>query len=311
MNEKKYLLAILLFFIRQGLPNPLAAQEDQFNFSQRALAAKIETLNAALIEASKQKDVSRLVEFYAEDALLLAEYQPLVDGKSGIKQYYSTIFQRQELRSYTKQHHELFNFGKVLLEIGVFEKEFHTQASQKGQYWQIWEIDAEGEFRLAAETFGFFRDLKNPQNLVVDSLEGAVWQLRSREGVQIPLEFDAYSALMENIVRDRDTPKVLELFTEDAFYTPFADTTKTGIENLSTHYYAYHKNPVRIDSIEGSTYDYIPVSDGVIRFTQFYVEWTVPGYSGKNEGTGISYWRRQADNSLKIHRQIAHHTYFK
>ncbi len=270
----------------------------------------IEILNGKLISAAITNNTDVLQSLYTKNALLLAEYMPIIDGNTGIVQYYDQIFKRQNLKTYEKEISEIFDFGKVILEIGVYKKSFENAQEQAGQYWNIWRLQEDGNLLLDAESFGLFNPLENPSALTVDAVQGTVWGTQKiRMNVAIPLEFDAYAALMENTVRDRDTKKVLEMYTTDGAYTPFSDTTKVGAENLSKHYYAYHKNPVIIDSIETATYDYLLVPNGVIRFTQFYVEWTVPGYSGKSQGTGISYCTRQADNSLKIHRQIAHHTH--
>lgn len=273
--------------------------------------AEIEALNHQLTSAALTNNFTKVQPLYTEHPLLLAEYMPIIDSKDGIAQYYDQLLKRQTLETFEKEISELFDFGKTVLEIGVYKKSFKNAKNQSGQYWNIWQLQEDGSLLLSAESYGLFNPLEDPSILTVNSIQGAVWDTQKVRGqVKIPLEFDAYAALMENIVRDRDTKKLLQLYTEDGAYTPFADTTKMGAENLSKHYHAYHKNPVTIDSIETSTYDYLPVSDGVIRFTQFYVEWTVPGFSGKNQGTGVSYWKRQEDNTLKIHRQIGHHIHF-
>lgn len=278
--------------------------------SELSLKVKIETLNNALIAAAMARDFTKAEHLYSENIILLAEYMPIVESKAGIQKYFTEIFKRQNLKIFEKETSEIFDFGETIIEIGVFKKSFENTKNQTGQYWNIWKLQEDGTLLLSAETYGLFFPLENPSTLVVDSIPGTVWNsLQVRKGVKIPLEFDAYSALMENIVRDRDTEKILELYTEDGSYTPFVDTTKAGKENLTKHFYAYHKNPVVIDSIESSTYDFILVPNGVIRFTQFYVEWTVPGFSGKNQGSGIQYWKRQENNALRLHRQIGHHTY--
>lgn len=306
--KKRVLILTVIISITFSCTNVDKKQEATLSDSE--VKKKILTLNNALVEAAMSKNFDQVADIYAEDALLLAEYNPLIDGKAGIKKYYTEIFKRQNPRTYKKEMTELFNFGKTVLEIGTFQKFFADQEEQSGPYWNVWELQEEGILLLKSETFGFFDQIENPSTLVVDSIPECIWKMRARENIQIPLEYNAYGALMENIVRDRDTKKLLELYTEDGSYTPYLDTTKAGAINLSTHYYAYHKNPVVIDSIETSTYDYILVPNGVIWHTQFYVEWTVPELSGKNEGTGIVYWKRQDENSLRIHRQIGHHTYF-
>ncbi len=305
MTQKTTISALLI-----GL---LISCGEASNQNERPLASegtvkeKIQLLNDQLIWAAENDAISKSMELFADDALLLPEYMPIIEEKEGIKKYYTEIYEREQLTGYQKKTEEVFNFETTILEIGTYEKTFANQPDRSGPYWNIWRLQPDGSLHLQVETFGFFKPLPNPAINVVDSVPGSVWRLGPRKGTQIPLEFDAYAALMENIVRDRDTEKVISLYTDDGSYTPFVDTTKTGIANLSKHYYAYHKNPVIIDSIEAGTYDFIPVPDGVLRISQFYVEWTVPDFSGKNEGAGISYWRRQEDNSLKIHRHIGHH----
>ena len=140
--------------------------------------------------------------------------------------------------------------------------------------------------------------------------EKAEYQKKERSGKEMPIELELYSAYGENLVRDRNTEGVIDRYTKDGIYFPFADTAKTGNDELSKHFKAYHKTPVKIDIIEVWTYHYELVPDGMIRIGRFYVIWTLNnGYTGTSTGAGLSYWKRNEKNELKIHRQIGTHIY--
>lgn len=283
-----------------------ASKESQ-GLPTQAVKGRIQQLNQSLTEAAKDQDFSRVADLYTDDAILLAAYNPLIDGKRDIETYYTEVFHRQKLTAYQKETEELFDFGNTLLEIGSFKKEFDTEPSLEGKYMNVWKRTATGDLGLKSESFGYYHPVDTPEKLRVFSLKDKTPGLQAREGKTVPLELDVYDALNENCVRDRDTKKLIESYTEDAVYYPFADTRKAGIEALRTHFTEYHRNPVKIDSIQIWTYDYEPVGDGIIQYAKFYVQWTVPGFTGSTQGTGQIYFKRQADHSLKIFRQIGLH----
>lgn len=285
----------------------VSKNKDSSDLNPINLEEKINELNKVLIEAAVNKDFSKAISLYQDDAILLAEYNPLIDGIENIEKYYTEIFEKQDLVSYQKQTEELFEFEDTLLEIGKFKKLFNDDQTHEGKYINVWKQDEAGSIHLKTESFGYFHPIENAISLRVLSLEDESIGLTSRNGKNIPLELDAYDALNENFVRDRNTKKLLESYTDDAIYYPFANTEKSGKKILTEHYIDYHRNPVKIDSIQVWTYDFEVVEDGYIQYSKFYVKWTVPGYTGSTQGNGLNYYRRQEDNSLKIYRQIGLH----
>ncbi|MEQ9167614.1 MAG: hypothetical protein RLO12_15250 [Fulvivirga sp.] len=267
------------------------------------LRATIASLNNQLIAAAKARDFAQVDNLYLNDAILLAEYNPLIAGKQDIEKYYTEMFKRQEVTDYQKETTELFDFGATILEIGDFKKSFNNAQQQEGKYFNVWQMSDAGTLHLKSESFGYYHPIDSPAALRVYLPEKMLTPRKTS------LELEAYHALNENCVRDRDTEKLLTSYTDDAIYYPFADTKKAGIEVLTEHFTAYHTPPVKIDSIEIETFDYIPVDDGIIQYSQFFVKWTVPGFSGITEGTGQIYLKRQADNSLKMHRQLGMHVH--
>ncbi|MEQ8686192.1 MAG: DUF4440 domain-containing protein [Imperialibacter sp.] len=269
----------------------------------KELKTQVSQLNERLVEAAKDKNINAVIDRYAADAVLMAEYQPVIKGRKSIAAYYTALFAQQQVISYRKVTTELLDFDSTVLEMGTFTKKLANERGFQGKYWNVWRKTAEGDLLLQAETFGFFHPVDDPSEWVVEGLP------MEPSSVRTTVELDAYNALMENIVRDRDTETIISLFSEDAAYYPFADTTKTGRTGLHQHYTDYHRPPVTIDSIEVWSYDYLEVAEGIIELSQFYVEWSVPNLSGHTQGTGMRYWKRQPDHSLRLHRMIGLHEY--
>jgi hypothetical protein len=117
---------------------------------------------------------------------------------------------------------------------------------------------------------------------------------------------------MEKGVRIRDGVLRSEFFTEDARFMPFADSTKTGIEQLKPYLIAYStRGNVTIDSIACYTYHHEDFNDFILEYAMFKVKWRVPDVSGMTEGKGIRIWKRQKDKSLKLYREIGTHDHLK
>ena len=276
-------------------------------FSQRNFKSKLETLNQQLIEAALTKKFQRAERLYSDSTILMAEYQPVLDGKRQIMAYYSEMFSRQDLKTYNRQTMEITDFGNLILEIGLFQKEFADGNKLKGKYFNSWSVNENGDFSLRAECFGFFGEPENKQDYRVMDLLDENEPLKGRKGKKIPKEIQAYNAFGENLVRDRNTQGVVDAYTKDGVYFPFADTAKTGYQELLTHFTQYHSHPVKIDSIEVWAHDYDWVPGGLVKYNKFWVKWTVPdGYTGVSSGAGISYWKKIGDEYLR-HRQVATH----
>ena len=258
--------------------------------------------NQQIIKATKAKSFDGISDFYDNETFLMAEYNPLIHTKKNIKIYYDTIFARENVVAYTRQTVDIVRFTDKIIEIGLFTKILEDSEKFRGKYFNVWKLNNEGQLKLRAESFGYLHQVENPSILLVPEANTS-----KTKAINIPLELDAYNALNETNVIDRIPERSANVYADDAMYLPFADTIKTGKSNLLKHYTAYYQNPAKIDSIQEITYAYDEVENGYIRYTGFYVDWSVPGFSGNTIGTGISYWRREKDNTLRLYRQIGLH----
>ena len=266
--------------------------------AQEKTKQALETLNERLIRAALNKDFESVEGLYSDSTILMAEYQPTLDGKLKIAAYYSEIFKRQDLKTYERRTMEVMDFGTLILEIGLFQKELANKEKLKGKYFNSWSRNSNGEFTLRAECFGFFGEPQNKEGHRVMPLLDLNEPLIGRNGKKIPKEIQAYNAYGENLVRDRNTMGVVNSYTKDGVYFPFADTAKTGYKELLTHFTQYHSHPVKIDSIEVWTHDYDWVPGGLIKYNKFWVKWTVPdGYTGISSGLAYPIGRRSETNT--------------
>ncbi len=291
-----YLLLLTGLYFSCTRQQPSEPKQDPID-----LKTQVSHLNIRLEEATKTSNLSAVIDLYEDDAVLMAEYHPVIKGKKSIEAYYAGLFEKQSVTDNQYVTTEIFDFDSTILEMGTFTKTLSSQQPLQGKYWHVWGKSGDGKLFLKAESFGFFHPVDNPSAWVVAGLA------KEPKSIRTTIELDAYNALMENIVRDRDTETIIGLFSKDAAYYPFADTTKAGRSVLHQHYTDYHRPPVNIDSIEVWSYDYINVADGIIELSQFYVEWSVPNLSGHTQGTGMRYWKRQSDLSLRLHRMIGLH----
>ncbi|GAA4275840.1 YybH family protein [Aquimarina mytili] len=296
-------LVILIFF---SCTNSSTKEPDIKTSEDRAIKKQLQQYNIRIIDAAKTKSFTKISDLYADDVMLMAEYHPLIKNKKNIKRYYDEIFDRETLKKYSREIIEITVFEKRVIEIGLFTKILDNAKEYRGKYLNVWKLSNDTQLTLKAQAFGYLHPIEDPNALIVEGINAVKYN-----AIGIPWEMEAYSALNKTNVMDRIPERSANGYTKDAMYLPFADTIKTGKATLIKHYKEYYKYPVKIDSIQGWTYDYDVVEDGYIRYTGFYVDWSVPEFSGNTQGSGISYWRRVEDNSLRIHRQIGTHIHKK
>ena len=90
---------------------------------------------------------------------------------------------------------------------------------------------------------------------------------------------------------------------------PFAEPAVSGtdIKPYLTEY--SRRGEVTIDTVSIYTDHFERFEDQLLEYCQFRVQWTAGINSGRTTGKGIRIWRRQADGSLKMYREIGTHNY--
>lgn len=278
---------------------------------------QIQKLSAILTAAEKNDDIKSFLAHYDENAISMPEYQPALTGVDEVEAFYKEIFQRQAIKVFERKVDEIINLDNTILEIGTFKKEYtdassDTLLTQNGKYWNIWQVQPDGRFKLKGEAFGFFHPVKNPGALVVQLPKTQPAKSEIASDKKISFELKAYNALNEKLVKIRDGAQRSEFYTDDAKFMPFAEPTVTGINEIKPYLIEYStRGDVNIDSLAVYTYHYENLDDYILEYSKFKVKWSVPQLSGRTEGKGIRLWKRQEDKSLKIFRHIGTHNHIE
>lgn len=299
---KKYIYLAIILIVQIACKNKNSSNKiDELEPSQ-TLENLLLAYNQKIIKASKTKSFEVIRDLYDHESLLMTDYNPLIVSSENIKIFYDTIFARNNIKEYKRETIDVLEFPNRIIEIGLFTKVFENSDKLEGKYFNVWKHNENGTLKLRAEAFGYLKRMDDPTMFLVPEASAS-----ESKTIAVPREIAAYIALGKSNVFARIPEKSADSYTDDTMYLPFADTIKHGKTVLLKHYEAYYHNPVKIDSLEIMTYAYDTVENGYIKYGGFYVDWTVPGFSGNSKGTGISYWRREKDNSLRIHRQIGLH----
>lgn len=279
--------------------------------SREANEQQLRRLSQQITEAEVADDLPSFIQTYSQQAISMPEYQLTLSGRAEIESYYREIFKRQNIKTYQRQVQEFIHLGKTIVEIGTFIKEYTRSENDSlitlsGQYWNVWAA-ADGNFKLKGEAFGYFHPVAHPETLIVTNHpqpDEADVPIKN----EIPFELKAYNALMEKGVRNRDAMLRSGFFMEAGSFKPFADTTVTGMDQIKPFLKAYSsRGTVTINSIICYTYDFEYDGDYLLEYDMFKVAWSRPDVSGRTEGKGIRIWKRQADHSLRLYREIGTH----
>jgi ketosteroid isomerase-like protein len=108
--------------------------------------------------AVAQKDINSLISFYADDACLLPTAEPIVKGKSSIKQEWQHIFQIPDFSnksSLTKI--EISKDGSMAYTMGsylaIMQGEDGNSVQEPGKWVTIWKKQSDGQWLIIVDTY--------------------------------------------------------------------------------------------------------------------------------------------------------------
>ncbi|MBT31334.1 MAG: hypothetical protein CMO01_16895 [Thalassobius sp.] len=279
--------------------------------SNKTVDTRILEMNELFINSILNENLEDRLKYYSDEILCMPEFQLSMRGTEMIKTYYSEIFKREEVELLEKEVFEIIPMGKTLVEMGTFKKHYKMADSNEmiklnGKYCNVWEIQPDEKLMLKAECWGYFHPVEKPESQVVD-LKEALTEILPDVNNPIAFELAALNALMEKGVQTHDAALRSAFFTQDGMFLPFADSIKTGFTEINEHLIEYTSNNVSIDSIHVYNQGFEAFDDYVIEYPKFYVAWSLQEAKGISHGKGIRIWKRQADCTLKLYREIGLH----
>jgi ketosteroid isomerase-like protein len=281
-----------------------------------ALAEEIQRRNTDLSAAWLSGDVDRRMLHYAADSISNPDYQPRLYGPGSIARYYRVLASRHRVIAHTRRTTEILPLddGSVL-ETGRFELTRAPRAegvshSHQGRYAHLWRRQPEGALKLKAEVWGYFERIENPASYSLGEREVSGRAAPSGDPA-VEAELGKLNMLDAEAVKAHDAAAKIARYADDAIYMPYADTPKVGIDEIRAHFVRYTEQG------RGATFESVRVwNEGfevlggyVVEYPKFEVRWRSGQDSGITSGGGLRLWRREADGSLKMLRQIATHDY--
>lgn len=122
-----------------------------------ALRKTVEEYNAATIDGMLSGNMEKANAYYEEDALEMAPNEPIGKGKAAIKQMQDNWAKSgMKITAAKFDITELEAGGKVAYEVGTYTMSFSMAGapmSDKGKYVAVWRQQADGSWKVRAETW--------------------------------------------------------------------------------------------------------------------------------------------------------------
>lgn len=301
----------LIAFLASSRARPAAAAVQGVS---GPFAAEIQRRNADLSTTWLNGDVDWRLAHYAPDSVSNPDYQPRLYGPGSIARYYLALASRQRVGAYARRTTEIIPLtNESALELGRFEITYTpagggASRSHQGRYANLWRRQSDGALKLKAEVWGYLQRIEDPSSYSLGEPETA-GRAAPPGDPKVEAELARLNRLDAEAVRTYDTAAKVARYADDAVYMPYADTPKVGIGEIRAHLVRYTEQG------RGATFDSVRVwNEGfevldayVVEYPKFEVRWRNGADAGVVSGGGLRLWRRQADGSLKMFRQIATH----
>lgn len=279
-----------------------------------ALVEEIRRRNAERAATWLSGNIERRMVHYAPDSVSNPDYQPRLYGPGSIARYYRVLASRQRVSAQAFRTTEIIPLSDdSALELGRFDVTYAAAAggasvNRQGRYANLWRRQPDGALKLKAEVWGYLGRIEDPATYSLGEAETAGRAARPGDP-RIEAELTELNRLDAEAVRTYDAAAKVARYADDAVLMPYADTPKVGIGEIRAHLVRYTEQG------RGATFESVrvwnegfEVLDGyVVEYPKFEVRWRSGEASGIASGGGLRLWRRQADCSLKMFRQIATH----
>ncbi len=152
-TEMKTFFAAAFSFCFVLISAHLYAQEDMSKLKE-----KIEAMNDTYSKAEIAGDDETILSFYAEDAISLPSYSPIIKGKEAIKESMLQSKGAYKITEFKMTTLDVFGSGDLVYEIGNYNMAMTMPGMEKpvtdtGKYLTVYQKQADGSLKIKAETW--------------------------------------------------------------------------------------------------------------------------------------------------------------
>lgn len=143
---------VLIAILMLGFFN-VSAQKPQ---KDDHLKKKIQSYNETLAKAIVSDDQETVLSFYTNDAVSLPNYSKMLVGLEAIAAHQKETAGQADVTAMNFSTQMINDYGKALVEIGIYTitvevPGYEKPYNDKGKYVSVWEKQANGEYKMAAE----------------------------------------------------------------------------------------------------------------------------------------------------------------
>ncbi|MGH7628407.1 MAG: YybH family protein [Gemmatimonadales bacterium] len=118
----------------------------------------IRAADAALNQAIEERDLERIISFYADDALLLPAAEPLISGKAAIREEWSHVLAIPDFQSKAAlMKVEISTSGDIGYSMGTYVAtmmgENGRPVTEPGKWLSVWRKQPDGAWRIVVDIY--------------------------------------------------------------------------------------------------------------------------------------------------------------
>jgi uncharacterized protein (TIGR02246 family) len=122
------------------------------------LKSQIQSMNDKMASAVKSQDMNTVMDFYADDAVSMPSYQPMLKGKEAIKtQNEKDMKEGSHLSDMKLNTQDVYGSGNLVYEVGTYNVTYTSPENSgqtmkdNGKYLTVWEKQNDRQWKIKAE----------------------------------------------------------------------------------------------------------------------------------------------------------------
>jgi len=150
----KSYLSVLLLICLIFISAQTFAQDDMSMYKNR-----IAEMNDMYVKATMNNDINSIVGYYADDAISLQSYSPMLKGKDAIKKHAMEESQSgSKITAFNLNTTDVFGSGDLVYDIGTYTityemPQMKEPISDHGKYLTVYKKEPDGSLKVKAETW--------------------------------------------------------------------------------------------------------------------------------------------------------------
>jgi ketosteroid isomerase-like protein len=143
---------MLILFFALSLGNLLA--QDMSDMQE-----KVNQWNDEYVKATIHNDREKILSFYADDAISMPSYSPMIIGKDSLEaEMMREDTASSKITSFNLNSKKLISSGDLLIDIGTYDLTMNMQGMDEpiqdhGKYLTMYEKQSDGSWKIKAETW--------------------------------------------------------------------------------------------------------------------------------------------------------------